>query len=59
MVDSYKIVYQGEARRAGGEEVRFIADLSPVSDEEEALDFMRGESEKNTGMQGTTVLPIS
>ena len=57
MVDSYKILYKGGSGELVEKKSRFIADLCPVSSEEEALDFI--EEIRNTGMQGTTVLPIS
>ncbi len=58
MVDSYKILYKGGSGELVEKKSRFIADLCPVSSEEEALDFIE-EIRKNTGMQGTTVLLIS
>ena len=40
MVDSYKILYKGGSGELVEKKSRFIADLCPVSSEEEALDFI-------------------
>ena len=40
MVESYKIVYQGGSGELVEKKSRFIADIRPVSGEEEALAFV-------------------
>ena len=52
MVDSYKILYKGGSGELVEKKSRFIADLCPVSSEEEALDFIEEIRQAVHGCQG-------
>ena len=58
MLPEYKTVYRGGEGEITEKKSRFIANVVPVSSEEEAEEFIES-MKKNTGMQGTTVMPIS
>lgn len=57
MALEYKIVYTGGEAEIVEKKSRFIATVSPVKTEEEALAFIEA-TKKNTGMPDTIVLPI-
>ncbi len=57
MAENYKIIYKEGTGELVEKKSRFIAQIRPVKSEEEALAFGR-RPERNTGMQGITVMPI-
>ena len=50
-------VYKGGQGEITEKKSRFIATVRPVESEDEAVSFIN-EMKKNTGMQGTTVVPL-
>lgn len=58
MEEAYRILYKGGSGEITEKKSRFIADLTPVSTEEEALAFIESVR-KNTGMRVTTALPTA
>ena len=50
-------VYKGGQGEITEKKSRFIATVRPVESEDEAVSFIN-ETKKNTGMQGTTAVPL-
>ena len=50
-------VYEGGQGEITEKKSRFIATVRPVESEDEAVSFIN-ETKRNTGMQGTTVVPL-